>query len=172
LDGALLLPQATLSAQERTRVAAADELSVVASALFDASFRAGLATVERHAPLIHRVGVPGFDAAAGPGSDLVVQNDTPFGILVHATVGGGSSPTVRVQLWGSPYWDVRVSPGTEYDVQRPGVQRDRGPGCRPRAGVAGFSIDVSRTLSADGTGTRTETVPSRYRVLDRITCRR
>jgi len=172
LDGALLLPQATLSVQERTRVAAGDELSVVASAVFDASFRAGLATVERQAPLIHRVGVPGFDASAGPGSDLVVQNDTPFGILVHATVGGGPAPTVRVQLWGAPYWDVSVSQGAEHDVQRPGVQRDRGPGCRPRAGVAGFSIDVSRTLSATGTGTRTETVPSHYRVLDRIVCRR
>ena len=152
LDGSLVLPQESLSVLRSTSAIASDELSLVAGALFDSSFHTGLATVERHEPAVHKTGAPGLDAAAGPGSDLVIQNDTPFGILVHATIGGVPTPTVRLELWGSKYWDVRVAPGTEYDVVRPGVQRERGPSCRPRAGVAGFTIDVSRTLQADGVG--------------------
>jgi vancomycin resistance protein YoaR len=174
LDAAMVVPRQTLSLQQRTHDLPAEELSVVAGALFDTTFRTGLATVERHEPNVHTVGAAGLDASVGPGSDLAVQNDTPYGVLVRSTLtdGPGSSRFVHVELWSSTYWDVNVSSGAKYDIVKPGVVRRGGASCRPQPGQPGFSIDVSRTLEAAGAGPRTETVHSRYRPSDRVACRR
>lgn len=174
LAGAVIRPGATLSLTERLSGQPSAEASVVATGLFDASFRAGLAVVERHAPSVHTVGAPGLDAAIGSGQDLALQNAGPYGVLVRSVLvdGPGRSTQLRVELWSAAYWDVSVDSGAKHDVEPPGVDRRTGSGCQPQGGLPGFSIEVSRTLGADDVGASSETVPSRYQPRDRVVCRR
>lgn len=174
IDAVVIRPGRTFGLQARVAGVPDNEASVVATGLFDVSFRAGLGIDERHEPGSHTIGEAGLDAALGQGKDLVVRNTTPYGVLATAALvdGPGRSSSLRIELWGAGYWAVSVTPGARYDVQPPGIDRQSGAGCRPDPGAAGFAIEVSRTLSAEGVGESTEIVHSRYRPADRVVCRR
>ena len=175
LDGAIVRPQATFSLLARIGVGGATDAGPVASALFDAAFRAGLGSIDRSSPRLLTPGAePGLDAFVDQGVDLAWTNTTPYGVFVHAVVdeSGPGPAMVRVQLWGSHYWNVDVSSSGRYNVVQPHVRRVSAPGCTPIAGRAGFEVDVSRTITRAGEGSRTESVHSAYQVTDRVICTR
>ncbi|MEJ7773294.1 MAG: peptidoglycan binding domain-containing protein [Nocardioidaceae bacterium] len=171
----LLPPGETVSLRDRVSVRRYLRTSTLsASAIYEAAFRAGLTVVERTpSPVYVSSSTPGLDATLSvPGSDLVIRNDTPYGVLVRAYAAplGGGIGDLHVELWSSPYLDVTVTSSQRYDVVEPAVIELEGPDCTPRQGAAGFQIDVSRTLSrGDGPG-RVEATHTRYQSLPEIRC--
>jgi len=143
--------------------------------MYEVAFRAGLTVVERvPSPVYVSSSTPGLDAALSkPGSDLLIRNDTPFGVLVRAYVGSlrGGVGELHVELWSSPFMNVSVTSSERYNVTEAGAVEKQGPGCTPRPGADGFEIDVRREMSrGDGTR-RLETTHTRYQPLPAIRCR-
>lgn len=172
----LLRPGATLSLRDRIDVQRDRRTATLAaSALFEAAFRAGLTVVERTpSPRYDPSSTPGLDASLSPpGSDLVIRNDTPYGVLVRAYVGSlrDGIGELHVELWSSPYVNVAVKSSQRYNIAEPGIIEKQGRRCTPRQGVAGFEIDVRRNMSwSDGTR-RVETTHTRYQPQPAIGCR-
>jgi vancomycin resistance protein YoaR len=170
LDGDLLQPRDDFSFLARVGGRDASAATVVASAAYDAAFRAGMENIFRTTPQISVVGAePGLDAVVGPAVELAWVNQTPYGVYVRAVVSGGSRPAVTVALWGHPYWQVSVDSSGRYNVVPPSTLRISSAQCQPRQGIAGFDIDVSRTLSRDSTA-RSEHTHSHYVPMDAIVC--
>lgn len=172
----LLHPGETISLRDRVDVNGDRRTATLAaSAMYEVAFRAGLTVVERTpSPVYVPSSTPGLDATMStPGSDLVIRNNTPYGVLVRAYVdslreGVGD---LRIELWSSPYLNVTVASSRRYDVVEPAVIELEGPECTPRPGAPGFQIDVSRTLSrGDGPG-RVETTHTRYQSQPAVRCR-
>ena len=171
----LLRPGETVSLRHRISVGRDPRTAALAaSAMYEAVFRAGLTVVERTpSPVYVPSSTPGLDATLStPGSDLIIRNNTPYGVLVNSYVSslGSGTGNLHVELWSSPYLDVTVTSSQRYDVVEPAVIELEGPDCTPRQGAAGFQIDVSRTLSrGDGPG-RVEATHTRYQSLPEIRC--
>jgi vancomycin resistance protein YoaR len=171
LDGALLQPRDDFSFLARVGDRDPTASTLVASAAYDAAVHAGMQNIFRSQPPTSVIGAePGLDAAVAPAVDLAWVNQTPFGVFVRAVVSGGSRPELTVSLWGHPYWQVSVTSSGRYNVVQPQTQRVSGTGCQPRRGVAGFAIDVSRTLSRPGEKATTDRTHSQYATVDAIVC--
>ncbi len=171
----LLPPGETVSLRDRVSVRRHLRTSTLsASAMYEAAFRAGLTVVERTpSPVYVSSSTPGLDATLStPGSDLVIRNDTPYGVLVraYAVPLGVGIGELHVELWSSPYLDVSVTSSQRYNIAAAEVIEKQGLGCTPRPGVVGFEIDVLRTISrGDGTR-RVETTHTRYQPQPAIRC--
>jgi vancomycin resistance protein YoaR len=171
LDGSILRPRDDFSFL--SRVGGHDEAAatLVASGAYDAAFRAGMQNIFRSQPHTSVVGSePGLDAAAGPGVELAWVNQTPYGVYLRAAVSGGSRPELTVALWGHSYWHVSVDSSGRYNVVQPQAQRLSGTGCESRRGVAGFDVDVNRTLTRAGQNGQTDRTHSQYAPVDAIVC--
>ncbi|HSS68062.1 MAG TPA: peptidoglycan binding domain-containing protein, partial [Nocardioidaceae bacterium] len=171
LDGSILRPRDDFSFL--ARVGAQDEAAatLVASVTYDAAFRAGMQNIFRSQPHASVIGSePGLDAAAGPGIELAWVNQTPYGVYVRATVSSGSRPELTVALWSHPYWQVSVDSSGRYNVIQPQTQRLSGTGCQSRRGIAGFDVDVNRTLTRAGENAQTDRTHSHYAPVDAIVC--
>ncbi len=171
-----LLPGQMVSLRQRIDVDRdSSAASLAASVMFEAAFRAGLTILERTPnPVLPPSTTPGLDATvAGAGTDLLIRNDSPYGVLVRAYVGAlrNGIGELHVELWSSPYATVAVSSSAPYNIVEPGVVERGGARCVPRQGVAGFEIDVHRVMSTGDSSRRAETVHSRYQPLPAIKCR-
>lgn len=174
LDGVLLEPQQSLAAAPRIGTSSPVEASTVASALFDAAFRAGLGVPERHEPRVRNPDSPdGLDAWIAPGSGLTVVDSTPFGVYVSAAVvpAAGGRDAVRVALWSTPYLEIEMGSSGRYEVDAPTTTRQRGADCRDQRPQTGFETDVSRSFLDNGAVTSRETVHSTYPRIDGVVCR-
>jgi vancomycin resistance protein YoaR len=171
LDGALLRPRADFSFLSRVGARDPAASTLLASAAYDAAFRAGMENIFRSAPSVAVVGAePGLDAVVARATELAWVNQTPYGVYVHATVSSGSRPEVTVALWSHPFWNVSVRSTGRYNVVPAGTTRITVPGCQPRRGVDGFDVDVSRTLSRPGQKARIERTHSHYASADAVVC--
>jgi vancomycin resistance protein YoaR len=172
LNGSLLRPGDDFSFLARVGARDTVASTLLASAAYSAAFHAGMENIFRTSPNASVIGAaPGLDASVGPGVELAWVNHTPYGAYVRAVVSGGKRPEVTVALWGHRFWTVSVDSTPRYNVVRPQTQRLTGASCRPRRGIAGFDIDVSRTLSRPGQKARTEHTHSHYHPVDAIVCR-
>lgn len=180
IDGTLIRPGQTLAFNSRTggpgrSNANRDGASQVATTLFNAGLKSGLAVVERHR---HRWYEPRFsagrDAAVGPAKrDLRLKNTSKYGVLVNAwTDPRGRQGTVHVELWSSKQWKVTVSSGKRHNKRKPRVRTLRRKRCQPRAGQVGFDIDIHQKLVRNGKTVRGATLSSSYEPKPRIRCRR
>ena len=76
------------------------------------------------------------------------RNDTPYGVLVEAWVGGGQQ---HVRLWSTKYWQVEESRSGRYAITAPGERVNTAADCVPEAaGPSGFTIDIFRERWRDG----------------------
>jgi len=174
LDSVLLEPQQSFAAAARIGTSTPAESSVVASALFDAAFRAGLGVAERHEPSVRNPASPdGLDAWIAPGSGLTLVDTTPYGVYVSAAVvpGSGGREAVRVALWSTPYFEIEMGSSGRYQVDPPTTERQRGSDCRDRRPQVGFEVDVSRSFVDGGEVTSRETAHSAYPRIDGVVCR-
>ena len=81
LSGTLLRPGETFSFQGQVG-SASGSASRLATATWNAGFLAGLTDVARTAPPTYAAGLPvGRDAQVSAGTDLVLRNDTTYGVL-------------------------------------------------------------------------------------------
>lgn len=152
-------------------------VSQVATTLFNAAFFAGLKDIEHqpHSFYIDRYPVGREATVVWPSVDLRFQDDTPYGVLVHAWVVP-STPArqgeMHVELWSTKYWDIETSTSGRYHRTRPDVRRLHGPGCVPHDGYAGFQIDVYRYFHRHGSDAldHSETMHTTYTPSDTVVC--
>ena len=89
-------------------------VSQMATTTFNASFFAGLEDVEHkpHSVYIDRYPVGREATVAWAAVDLRFTNNTPYGVLIDATVipsAGRSQGTVTVSMYSTKYWDISTS---------------------------------------------------------------
>jgi vancomycin resistance protein YoaR len=175
LNGTMVKPGGTFSFNSRVDSASSPPTaSLVASTLYDAALTAGLAVSERSASRIYSDTFPiGRDAhVEPPATDLVLSNDSPYGVYVRAFANPSEADAsvVHVELWSTRYWKVSTITSPRSNVIQPTVIHDRSRDCVARQGVPGFEVDVTRSLKSKG-HKRTETTHSRYAPLDAVVCR-
>ncbi len=153
-------------------------VSQMATTTFNASFFAGLEDVEHkpHSVYIDRYPVGREATVAWGAVDLRFTNNTPYGVLIDATVtpsAGRSQGTVTVTMWSTKYWDITSTTGERYNFTSPGTQTMSGADCVPNTGYGGFDIDVQRFIRKVGDDTllETENLFTRYIPSDTVICR-
>ncbi|HET7173526.1 MAG TPA: VanW family protein [Nocardioidaceae bacterium] len=173
LDSTIIRPGASLSFLKTVRVGADDQsLSTLSSAVFGAALRAGLAITEVHPRAVATPGFPpAMDAQVVPGKqDLVVADNTPYGVFVHAQVNrAGPTGQLMVQLWSTSYWKVSLKISRSHLVPHL-VRQSSAPGCTPQQGSDGYDAVVARTRYRDGSLVATDDLPVHYRPVDAVVC--
>jgi vancomycin resistance protein YoaR len=153
-------------------------VSQMATTTFNAAFFAGLEDVEHkaHSVYIDRYPVGREATVAWGAVDLRFTNNTPYGVLIDATVipsAGRSQGTVTVSMYSTKYWDITTSTGDRYNFTSPGTQTMSGPDCVPNQGYGGFDIDVKRYIRRVGDPTllETENLHTTYIPSDTVICK-
>lgn len=154
-------------------------VSQMATTTFNAMFFAGLKDVEHkpHSFYIDRYPV-GREATVAWGSvDLRFENDTPYGVLIHATVQP-STPSrqgvVTVSMYSTKYWDISSATSDRYNFRPPATRTLTTPDCYPNTGYDGFDVDVTRTFRRPGSDdvVRTEKFHTSYIPSDTVICKK
>jgi vancomycin resistance protein YoaR len=88
-------------------------ISQFATTMFNAAFFAGLEFEEyqSHSLYIDRYPYGREATLSYPHPDLVVTNDTPYGVLLWPTYTGSS---ITMQMWSTRYWDVEQTGQSSY----------------------------------------------------------
>ncbi|WP_296604688.1 VanW family protein [Nocardioides sp.] len=130
-------------------------VSQMATTTFNAMFFAGLKDIEHkpHSFYIDRYPVGREATVAWGAVDLRFENDTPYGVLIHATVKPAtpsSQGVVTVSMWSTKYWDITTTTSDRYNYRQPATRTLDTPDCYPNTGYAGFDVDVTRTFKRHG----------------------
>jgi vancomycin resistance protein YoaR len=169
LSGTLLRQGETFSFEGQVG-SVSGSASRLATATWNAGFLAGLTDVARTAPPTYAAGLPvGRDAMVGAGNDLVLRNDTAYGVLFSARVAADS---VVVDVWSTKAWEVSAATGAPYAQTPRTTVADPSPGCVPKPGADGFSVDLVRTFTnlGDPGQTRSDTITTTYQPEPAVVC--
>ncbi|MBA3310492.1 MAG: VanW family protein [Nocardioidaceae bacterium] len=180
LNGTTLLPGGSMSFLNQVEAPRSrDAASFLASTTYSAAFFAGLTIAER-APNLHysdRFPV-GMDARVEPGRlDLMLRNDSPYGVYVRSYVERGQSSVgslaegvVHVEMWSTKLWQVSAETSARTNLVLPQTQVLTSPACTPREGIAGFDVEVTRIYARSGQMVRSDPTQTRYVPLDAVVC--
>jgi vancomycin resistance protein YoaR len=171
LDGVLLRPGQSLSL--RGHLGSATPTGAIgdslATALFNAAWTGGLQVTTDTARASYTGSAPvGRDASLRAGRDLVVRDDTRYGVLVSATVEHGE---LSVSLWSTPRWTVSSHHGPRTHVVPAGRRVEHGPGCVPAPGRPGFRVKITRSFARAGHVDHTSSYTVGYAPVDGVACR-
>jgi vancomycin resistance protein YoaR len=174
LDGAVLRPGGRLSYLRRVGVSGRPrESTVVATAAYNAALLAGLEVTQRSwIPRLPEHLPRGREALAlRPRDDLGLDNQLPYGVLLHATVERTRTGGVaRVEAWSSRYWQVSLRLSGRKDLTFAPPARRSGQACRPSRGRPAYTIDLAR-VRQHGQQRRTDVFSSRYAAERGVVCR-
>ncbi|MFC7492912.1 MULTISPECIES: VanW family protein [unclassified Nocardioides] len=153
-------------------------VSQMATTTFNAMFFAGLKDIEHkpHSFYIDRYPV-GREATVAWGSvDLRFENDTPYGVLVHATVRPStpsSQGVVTVSMYSTKTWDITTKTSDRYNFREPATRTLTTPDCYPNTGYSGFDVDVWRYFHEPGSSAveKTEKFHTSYIPSDTVVCK-
>ncbi|GAA1142892.1 VanW family protein [Nocardioides aquiterrae] len=153
-------------------------VSQLATTTFNAMFFAGLKDVEHkpHSFYIDRYPVGREATVAWGAVDLRFRNDTPYGVLIHASVAP-STPSrqgvVTVSMYSTKHWDITTRTSDRYNYRQPATRTLRTPDCYPNTGYAGFDVDVWRYFRKPGSDelVRTEKFHTAYTPSDTVICK-
>lgn len=152
-------------------------VSQIATTTFNAMFFAGLEDIEHkpHSFYIDRYPVGREATVAWGAVDLRFRNDTPDGVLVHATVTPStwsSSGVVTVSMYSTKYWDITARTGERYNITPPKERRVDTLKCHAATGYSGFDIDVWRDFRRAGSSAlhHTEKFHTTYIPSDTVIC--
>ncbi len=152
-------------------------VSQVATTTFNAAFFAGLEDVEHkpHSFYIDRYPVGREATVAWPTVDLKFTNDTPYGVLVSASLQPStvsSSGALTVSMWSTDYWDITALTGERYNFTSPETRTLDTDDCYPNEGYGGFDIDVTRVFrrADESTVDHREVMHTRYTPSDTVIC--
>lgn len=169
LDGVLLLPGERLSLNERLGPRTAERgfiengyidedgelvsvvgggVSQMATTLMNAAWFAGIEIIQFQPHSLYFERYPeGREATlAWDAIDLVIENDSPHGILIASAATEGQ---LEVSLWSTPWAEVTTETSDRLDVEE-GDERD------------GFRVSFSRTITYPDGSSRTEGYTHRY----------
>ncbi|GII55756.1 vanomycin resistance protein VanB [Planotetraspora thailandica] len=144
-------------------------MSQVATTIFNAMVRAGLDDIDRTPSEVYMPQYPeGMDAAVSyPAPDLKWKNETPYGVLIHATA---TDTAVTVELWSTKRYDVEIRGPVKTAVTQAAPIAGTGPQCVPSSGQPGFTAEVTRTLRRDGKVEAKQSFKTVYRPQPAVTC--
>ncbi|MFD0638571.1 VanW family protein [Catenulispora yoronensis] len=144
--------------------------SMVATALFNAEYLAGLKDVEHHP---HAVVTdhfpPGLEAAvAYPDVDLKFQNDSGAPVYLWTAT---TENAVTVAVLGQKAYDsVQTETSPHYAQVAPRTTGGSGGSCVATDGVPGFQVDVTRILAKAGQDPIRQVFHTSYAAQDRVVC--
>jgi vancomycin resistance protein YoaR len=152
-------------------------VSQIATTTFNAMFFAGLEDVEHrpHSFYIDRYPV-GREATVVWGAlDLRFRNDTPYGVLISASVNPStpsSTGSVTVSMYSTKVWDISTRTGPRTNITQPETRRLSGEDCVENEGYGGFDINVFRYFREPGSSEveRTEKFSTTYTPSDTVVC--
>jgi vancomycin resistance protein YoaR len=126
-------------------------VSQIATTTFNAMFFAGLEDVEHkpHSVYIDRYPEGREATVAWPSVDLKFTNDTPYGVLVRASVRKATPSrqgAATVSMYSTKRWKVTSSSGPRTSFRQPQVRYLQTDDCEEFSGTQGFSVDVFRTF--------------------------
>ena len=154
-------------------------VSQMATTTFNAMFFAGLKDIEHkpHSFYIDRYPVGREATVAWGAVDLRFENDTPYGVLVHAHVTPATSSSqgvVTVSMYSTKYWDISTTTSDRYNYRQPKTRTLTTPDCYPNTGYAGFDVDVTRTFRRHGEDAvdHTEKFHTAYTPSDTVICKK
>ncbi|HEY0951776.1 VanW family protein, partial [Nocardioides sp.] len=154
-------------------------VSQMATTTFNAMFFAGLKDIEHkpHSFYIDRYPVGREATVAWGAVDLRFQNDTPYGVLIHAHVTPATPSTqgvVTVSMYSTKYWDITSTTSDRYNYREPKTRTLTTPDCYPNTGYAGFDVDVTRTFRRHGEDAidHTEKFHTAYTPSDTVVCKK
>ncbi|ABL80676.1 MULTISPECIES: VanW family protein [unclassified Nocardioides] len=154
-------------------------VSQMATTTFNAMFFAGLKDIEHkpHSFYIDRYPVGREATVAWGAVDLRFENDTPYGVLVHAHVTPATSSSqgvVTVSMYSTKYWDISTTTSDRYNYRQPATRTLTTPDCYPNTGYAGFDVDVTRTFRRHGEDAvdHTEKFHTAYTPSDTVICKK
>lgn len=153
-------------------------VSQIATTTFNAMFFAGLEDVEHkpHSFYIDRYPIGREATVAWGAVDLQFRNDTPYGVLIDASVTPStpsSSGSATVTMYSTKYWDITTTAGERYNLTQPEVRRIDDLKCHPNEGYGGFDIDVVRYFTPVNGNTETrddEVFSTTYTPSDTVIC--
>lgn len=153
-------------------------VSQMATTTFNAAFFAGLKDIEHkpHSFYIDRYPVGREATVAWGAVDLRFENDTPYGVLIHATVQPStpsSQGVVTVSMYSTKFWDISTTTSERYNYRDPATRTLDTPDCYPNTGYAGFDVDVTRTFRKPGSDevVKTEKFHTSYTPSDTVICK-
>ncbi|MDF1603963.1 VanW family protein [Nocardioides sp. YIM 152315] len=153
-------------------------VSQMATTTFNAMFFAGLKDLEHkpHSFYIDRYPVGREATVAWGAVDLRFENDTPYGVLVHATVRPATSSSqgvVTVSMYSTKTWDITTKTSERYNHRPPATRTLTTPDCYPNSGYSGFDVDVWRYFHEPGSDevARTEKFHTSYTPSDTVVCK-
>jgi len=149
-------------------VDASGAADLVATAVFDAAFRAGMGDTVHHPNAAYFSRYPvGLDAAVvWPGTDLQWTDSGSHPVYLYAAYANGS---LTVSLLGqSAYDQVSVNVSSQQEVVTPSAEASYG--CPAQAASDGFQVTVTRVLTSDGTQVGTEQFHVTYVPFAGTTC--
>ncbi|GAA1547012.1 VanW family protein [Nocardioides humi] len=152
-------------------------VSQMATTTFNAMFFAGLKDIQHkpHSFYIDRYPVGREATVAWPSLDLRFQNDTEYGVLVHAWVVPSTwsrQGKVTVQMWSTKVWDIDSKTSNRYAQVPPATRTLTTPDCEPHTGWSGFQVDVTRIFRKHGESAvdHTEKFHTVYTPSDTVRC--
>jgi len=151
-------------------------VSQVATTTYNAGFFGGMEDVEHrpHSLYFRRYPMGREATVAWPSLDMAFKNNTPYGVLVDSSIdrsAPGRSGSLTVRLWSTKYWTVTHTTGNPTNFREPETVYDTSADCSPQAGIRGFDVVVTRTLSRPGAERITEEYFTRYNAGDNVVCR-
>ena len=144
--------------------------NLVATAVFDAAFRAGMGDTLHHPNAAYFSRYPvGLDAAVVyPGTDLQWTNSGSHPVYVYATYADDS---LTVALLGQSVYDqVNVSVSSQQNVVTPSSSSAPHYGCPAQTASNGFQVNVTRVLMRSGAQVGTEQFHVAYEPFAGTTC--
>ncbi|ACU69693.1 VanW family protein [Catenulispora acidiphila DSM 44928] len=144
--------------------------SLVATALFNAEYLAGLKDMEHHPhATVTDHYPPGLEAAVVyPEVDLKFQNDSGAPVYLWTSA---TDNAVTVAVLGQKAWDsVRSETSPHYALVQPKTTYSMAGSCVANDGVPGFQVDVTRTLTKAGQDPVREVFHSSYAAQDKVVC--
>lgn len=145
-------------------------LSQISTQMYNAGFLAGYddITHKPHSRWFERYPA-GREATLWEGQvDMAWKNNTPYGVMIEAWVGGGK---VNTRLWSTDYWKVGSKSSAKYNLTNPGTEYNPAANCKPeRGGKKGFSINVTRTRTAPDKTLPAETKSWTYQPWNKVIC--
>ena len=153
-------------------------VSQIATTTFNAMFFAGLEDVEHkpHSFYIDRYPIGREATVAWGAVDLQFRNDTPYGVLIDASVTPSTPSTsgsATVTMYSTKYWDITTTAGERYNLTQPEVRRIDDLKCHANEGYGGFDIDVVRYFTPVNGNTETrddEVFSTTYTPSDTVIC--
>ncbi len=153
-------------------------VSQIATTTFNAMFFAGLEDVEHkpHSFYIDRYPIGREATVAWGAVDLQFTNDTPYGVLIQASVTPStpsSSGAATVSMYSTKYWDITTSTGKRYNFTKPKTRKIDDRTCHANQGFGGFDIDVVRYFKPVGANKETrddEVFHTTYTPSDTVIC--